>query len=184
MATRAEENPRSGNMKRHRTIVSTLALLAGCACTPPAALARGPLLSGYGGPGAGAQTILGATLLGGGGSAGGSSGGGSQSTGGGIGVEGSSAPGAGSANGRSERAPGGRAGRGSTQAGGAAAGAHPRAAGAKSKLPHLLGTAQAASSEQEGSWFSAIDLLVLVLVSGALAIVALATLRLARTEHH
>ena len=62
-------------MKRQRTIVSTLALLAGiCAAAPAAALAGPPLLSGYGGPGAGAQTIVGAALVNGpgGGSSGGS----------------------------------------------------------------------------------------------------------------
>jgi hypothetical protein len=170
-------------MKRHRTIVSTFVLLAGCAFMPAAALAGGPLLSGYGGPGAGAQTILGASLLGGGSAGSGSSGGGAQVAGGGI-VEGSTALGARSANGKPQQARGGRSGRGSTQAGGAPASAHPRAAGATSKLPHLLGTAQAASIGQEGSWFSDIDLLALVLVSGALAIVALAMVRLARTERH
>jgi hypothetical protein len=72
-------------MKRHRTIVLTVKAFAlgavAYALVPASALASGPgpLLSGYGGPGAGAQAILGATLLkgpgGGAGSGSGSSGG-------------------------------------------------------------------------------------------------------------
>jgi hypothetical protein len=53
-------------MNRNARIASLLGL-AGCLCVSLAqpALAAGPLLSGYGGPGAGEQAILGATLLGG-----------------------------------------------------------------------------------------------------------------------
>ncbi|HXQ00189.1 MAG TPA: hypothetical protein VN845_09010 [Solirubrobacteraceae bacterium] len=53
-------------MNRNTRIASLLGL-AGCLCVSLAqpALAAGPLLSGYGGPGAGEQAILGATLLGG-----------------------------------------------------------------------------------------------------------------------
>ncbi len=63
-------------MRRNRIILGTLALLALLAVPAPAALAGGPLLSGYGGPGAGAQAIIGGTLLNGpkGGSGGGSGG--------------------------------------------------------------------------------------------------------------
>ncbi len=72
-----QRNPRLGTMKRQRTIVSH----SPCSrvrprSLPAAALAGAPLLSGYGGPGAGAQAILGATLLNGPGS--GSSGSGSS----------------------------------------------------------------------------------------------------------
>src|SRR5580693_3549465 len=73
--------PRLGIMKRHRTSLGTVALLVGAYTLigPSAALAGGPLLSGYGGPGAGSQAIIGAALLNGpsGGSGGNSSGGGS-----------------------------------------------------------------------------------------------------------
>lgn len=51
-------------MTRRRTIVSTLALMGAIGCVLPAcASAAGPLLSGYGGPGAGEQEILGSQLL-------------------------------------------------------------------------------------------------------------------------
>ena len=63
-------------MRRNRIILGTLALPVLLAVPAPAALAGGPLLSGYGGPGAGAQAIIGGTLLNGpkGGSGGGSGG--------------------------------------------------------------------------------------------------------------
>lgn len=110
-------------MQRQRTIVSTLALLAGvCASAPAAALAGPPLLSGYGGPGAGAQTIVGAALVNGpgGGSSGGSSGSGSA----GGGATGSGSAGGGSAAGAtgSGSAHGDSAGAGSEPAGSGGAG--------------------------------------------------------------
>lgn len=71
-------------MRRNRITLGALASLALFAIPAPAALAGGPLLSGYGGPGAGAQVIIGGTLLNGpkGGSGGGSGGspGGSSSS--------------------------------------------------------------------------------------------------------
>ncbi len=74
-------------MNRNARIASLLGL-AGCLCVSLAqpALAAGPLLSGYGGPGTGEQAILGATLLGGhrGGSGSGPSTG-SQASGGAVG---------------------------------------------------------------------------------------------------
>jgi hypothetical protein len=67
------ENPRQGNMKRHRTIVWIFTLMGALLVLPAAASASGPLLSGYGGPGAGEQVILGSQVIGG------SSGGGASS---------------------------------------------------------------------------------------------------------
>lgn len=194
-------------MKRQRTIVSTLALLVGiCAAAPAAALAGPPLLSGYGGPGAGAQTIVGAALVNGPG--GGSSGGGSSAGGSTGGSTGGSATGSGSANGgsagagselagsesrstrssrsasgTSERA-GGARGRGRTsQAPVAGTGTNPRAAGAN-PTPSHLGTSAAVSANDAGtSWFSGADLLAVVLAAGVLALVAVATARLTRAEH-
>ncbi len=67
-------------------IVSALILalvLVVCALVPPVALAGSPLLSGYGGPGAGEQAILGSTLVGGSGGGSGSGGSSGGSTGGG-----------------------------------------------------------------------------------------------------
>lgn len=177
-------------MKRHRTIVSTLAamsLLAGLAASAPAgALASGPLLSGYGGPGAGAQAIVGAALLNGPGSGGGSansgsSGGSSSSSGGGTasgggshrGTGGAVATGAGAAkvaNTPSAAADAGRAHGDSAQS-----------PGARSSL--LGGKGSSAAPANAGTpWFSGGDLLALVLVAGALALTAVATARLARTH--
>lgn len=68
-------------------LVPALALVV-CGLLPPVALAGGPLLSGYGGPGAGEQSILGSTLVGG--SGGGSGSGGASGSGGGSGSGGSS----------------------------------------------------------------------------------------------
>jgi len=49
-------------MTRHRATIITLTLLALSAASPAAAMA-GSLLSGYGGPGAGSQAIIGSTLI-------------------------------------------------------------------------------------------------------------------------
>jgi hypothetical protein len=187
---------------RFARVVPTLALLAAlCAAAPGPALAGAPLLGGYGGPGAGAQTILGAGLVNGpgggsGGSGGGPTGGGSAgaAAGSGSGLTGAArtsgaastavgaSPGAGN-NRASARGP--RARRGSTTAAGAAPGTHPRAAGANpNDSAHLEGSAAVDMSDVASSWFSGSDLLALVLATGALALVALATVRLTRTEHH
>src|ERR1700744_2162094 len=57
-------------MTSHRTILSILTLLAVMPAAMPSSAQAGSLLSGYGGPGAGSQEILGSTLIGGGGSTG------------------------------------------------------------------------------------------------------------------
>ncbi|HEY3827761.1 MAG TPA: hypothetical protein VGL57_01065 [Solirubrobacteraceae bacterium] len=183
-------------MKQHRTIVSIVTLLAGVSLAlPSAALAGGPLLSGYGNPGAGAQTILGASLIGGtgGGSAGGgpASGGGAGSSSSGGATDspaniasatGASAPArvtahaASSANGTHSGAAGTRRRVGSAT--------HPRAAGANpNSSSHLEGSTAVTTSDATAAWFSGSDLLALLLAAGALAAVAVATVRLARTEH-
>jgi hypothetical protein len=173
-------------MKRKRTIVSIVTLLAGLAVgMPTAALAGGPLLGGYGGPGAGAQAILGAALLngpagssgGGGGAAGASLANPATSTG--VGSSASHA-----ATGAKERAGGLRRGEHSKRAAGAARGTYPRAGGANPHLSHLGGSAAVTTSVVGTSWFSGADLLALLLASGVLALVAVATVRLTRTEHH
>jgi hypothetical protein len=182
-------------MKRQRTIVSTLALLAGLgACAPGTALAGAPLLSGYGGPGAGAQTIVGAALVNGpgGGSGGGSSGGGSAGSGsagagselaGRSGAESRSTRNSRSASANSKRA-GGASGRASdprTAVNGT--GTNPRATGANPNRSHLVTSAAVTANDAGTSWFSGADLLALVLAAGVLALVAVATVRLTRVEH-
>lgn len=80
-------------------LISALALTAAAfALAPSLAFAGSPLLSGYGGPGAGEQAILGSTLLGGqgGGSGSGGPSGGSTGEGGGTGAASSSAAAGGS----------------------------------------------------------------------------------------
>jgi len=177
-------------MKRHRTILHLVTLLAGlCALAPATATAGGPLLSGYGGPGAGAQTIIGAALLNGpnGGSGGGSGGSSSSSSGGGpaggISSGRSSSTGASSGNsaGGSSKSSS-RNSRGGTRGHGGA-GSEPSAggAGAHSTTPQI-GVSQAASAGIETSWFSGRDLAASALAAVALALVAAATMRLARTN--
>lgn len=63
-----------GSMRTHTTIITALAIAATFGL-PSSALAGSPLLSGYGGPGAGEQQLVGTGLVNGGGPGGGASGG-------------------------------------------------------------------------------------------------------------
>ncbi len=201
-------HPRLGSMKRHRTSLGTTALLvSACALIgPSAALAGGPLLSGYGGPGAGSQAIIGAALLNGpsGGSGGNSSGGGSAGNWGGGSGGGSTANAGSGASGVATTAGGGSLRGGATTAGGGSARGSGRGSSGRGNRPAGGGSGQATgggsgtagvhrTSSQVGasvaasigggaSWFSSADLLALLLAAGALTLTALATVRLAR--HH
>jgi hypothetical protein len=186
-------------MRRNRITLGTLALLVLLAAFAPAALAGGPLLSGYGGPGAGAQAIIGGTLLnrptgGSGGGSGGSAGGSSSSSssvsssspsssssvadasrvasGGGAATSGSSGGPASSAASHGDR--GAAAGRG------ASAGR----AGTYSSQSHPESPVAASASAAESSWLTGGDLLALVLAAGVLALLAVATVRLAGMGAH
>jgi hypothetical protein len=179
-------------MKRHRTIAATLTLLVSALLAAPvAADASGPLLSGYGPPGAGTQTILGASLINGpGGGAGGSGASGAgasartaSSATSVAAAESLSASSQRPATGNQEHADRAHAHRGSTATGAAASGTHPRAAGAIPNPSHLGGASAVVDESESTSWFSGADLLALVLASGVLALVAFATIRLTRTEH-
>ncbi len=170
-------------------------LLAGNASV---ALAGGPLLSGYGGPGAGAQTIIGGTLLNGpkGGSGGGAGGGAGSSSFSSSSFSSSSSASSSSATnasrvaGGGQTAPGSSGGRGasppsrhgdgrSSASGGESAGSR----GARQIPPHA--TASVAASVSAGaSWFTGGDLLALVLAAGVLALVAVATVRLSGMGAH
>jgi hypothetical protein len=179
-------------MRRNRIILGALASLALFAIPAPAALAGGPLLSGYGGPGAGAQAILGGTLLNGpkggpGGGSGGSPGGPSAPS---SSIS-SASPSSSSATSASHHATGGGAvpgsigGRGSSGAlrhggGGAAAsrGTSAGSAGAYLSRTHPEASIAASVSAGGSSWFTGGDLLALVLVAGVLALVAVVTVRL------
>jgi hypothetical protein len=190
-------------MKHHRTILGTVPLLVGIYALigPSGALASGPLLSGYGGPGAGSQAIIGAALLNGpsGGSGSSSSGGGS------VGSSGSGSAGSsGGASGAATTAGGGSTHAGATTNGGGSArgantgssgrGNHPAGGGSGQaagggtgsagvqRTSVRAGTSIAASIDGGASWFSGADLLSLLLAAGALVLTAVATVRLAR--HH
>jgi hypothetical protein len=118
LLTPMKRNPRLG-MTRKIWISSVLPVAgAMLALAPATALAGSPLLSGYGGPGAGEQAILGSTLVGGsGGGAGGSSGSGGS---GGANLSGSVE---GSTSGSGGASSGGTSSTGSGSAGGSNAGA-------------------------------------------------------------
>jgi hypothetical protein len=181
-------------MRRNRITLGTLALLALFAIPAPAALADGPLLSGYGGPGAGAQAIIGGTLLNGpkGGSGTGSNGSARGSSSSSSSLSSSSSPSSSSAttasgvaNGGGRAAPGSTGGRGSSaaprQGGGGAStgrGASAGSTGAYSSQSHPDASLAASVSAAGWSWFTGGDLLALALVAGVLALIAVATVRL------
>jgi hypothetical protein len=176
-------------MRRKGMILATLAVPAVAFAPASTARASGPLLSGYGGPGAGAQTIIGATLLNGpgGGSGGGSRGGSSPSSP----TNSATIPttGSPSAPHRSTGAVAGHGGqvakRGSDSGGlagaGQVAGTSAGGSGAHSSSLHH-GVLAAASVRAEAPWFSGGDLLALGLVAGVLTLIAVATVRLAGAQ--
>jgi hypothetical protein len=206
-------------MNRNRRIASALAL-AGFLCMPVSstAVAAGPQLSGYGGPGAGEQTILGSTLLGGagggsgGGSASGGSGGASSSGGSGgsgssrgaaqAGSGGSAAGGAGSSttrrsgggiSGGSSGAPGGSTGGTSASSGGGAptnthsaqpvgGKIHSSARAAVTGVYVYPSSLRLASSDSSAFAISGGDVLVLIVVVLAIALVGVLTMRLGRLQ--
>ncbi len=190
-------------MRGNRITLGALASLALFAIPAPAALAGGPLLSGYGGPGAGAQAIIGGTLLNGpkGGAGGGSGGGpgGSSSGSSSSSSPSSSSPSSSSssATGASHIAAGGRTvpgsvgGRGSSgalrQGGRGASAGHGASAGstgAYSSQTRPEASLAASVSAGGPSWFTGGDLLALVLIAGVLALVGAATVRLSGMGAH
>lgn len=179
-------------MKRRRTITYALTLVVGsCALAPAAATAGGPLLSGYGGPGSGAQTIIGATLLNGPGS--GSSGSGGSAGGGSVGSSGGPVAGVSrtSLSAATSRGTGGGGGGQAANTGSVGRSGHGgtgRASGARTGSPAAgssssrMGAYPVVVTSAGASWFSGADLLALLLASAVLALVAVATGRLAATH--
>jgi hypothetical protein len=184
-------------MSGNRIILGMLALLAILAVHAPAALAGGPLLSGYGGPGAGAQAIIGGTLLNG--PSGGSGGGSGGSSGG------SSSPGSSSSSSSSSSLPTGASGVATGGGGQAASGGSgsrgaspsPRHGGGRDSAsggpstgstgassPSHPEASEAASVSAGASWFTGGDLLALALAAGVLALVVVATVRLSGMGAH
>jgi hypothetical protein len=177
-------------MRRHRTITLIAGLAVGVVCAVPANALGGPLLSGYGGPGQGSQSILGAALLNGGsgGGAGGSSSGESgpsaTAAGGGEAAAAATVKDAASAQ-RSDgrpatagrhRHPGASVSR-DAQAGGRADLSQPTTAAAAYAAAER--GAPAAGSGALG--LSPVDFLLIVLGFGMLALIAIAMRRLTRT---
>jgi hypothetical protein len=174
-------------MTSHRTISLTLTLLAVLLTGAPSSAWANSLLSGYGGPGEGSQTILGSALLGGGGSAGGGGGlssstsgstgsslSGGAAAGGKITTPSGSSGGGATARGGGGR-PGGRSGSrgGSGEASGGAARAYTPVSPSSALPP--------ASGASETLGLSGEDLGYVLLAFGVLAFTGVVTRRLART---
>jgi hypothetical protein len=190
-------------MTRHRSISTpifltlSLTLIAVFAIAPGSASA-GSLLSGYGGPGSGAQALLGSTLVNAPPPGGGSSGGGSSTSGtnpaggasattigsgsGGGGTGGSAGPGGGAHGTGSAGVRGGHVGSGQ----GATGASKSSAAGSSTYLSSgsSLSAAGMAAAEDAGPLgLTGADVLLFALVLGLLAVTAGITTRLARTQH-
>jgi hypothetical protein len=191
----ANGKPKVGKqlMKSHRTISLTTALLAALVAVAPACASANSLLSGYGGPGAGNQAILGSALIGGGGSAGGGGSSGSSGSGSAGSTRSSSgseaagegeAASAGSSGGGSEAGAGEKGAPGKA-AGGAAGsrGGHGKASGGAARaypVRPLDDASKAASAGSGTLGFSAADFGYLLLVVAVLGATGVVTRRLAR----
>lgn len=188
-------------MKSHRKISLTTALLAALVAVVPATASANSLLSGYGGPGAGNQAILGSALIGGpsaggGGSAGSSGSSGSSEPTGSSGSTDSEAAGGGeaAAGGASGEGPegsakGGAAGAGAaakaTGGAGASRGEHAKASGGAARAYPVRPLDDASKPSSAGSGalgFSAADFGYLLVVLAVLGATGLVTRRLARVQ--
>jgi hypothetical protein len=158
---------------------------------PLTAYAGGPLLSGYGPPGAGEQAIVGSTLLGGprgGAGSGGSSGSGS---GGGGAVTGSSSVGTGVSAGRTGATPSSASGSVSPRAPRSSSAHRSRGSRSKRTRDSQVGRAPAfvypsvspsAQGDSSVIWISSGDVFPLIAIVVALALVGVLTLRLSRLQ--
>jgi hypothetical protein len=168
-------------MTSHRlTIAGASVALALASALPATAALAGPLLSGYGGPGAGNQALLGSALLNG------------PSGGAGSGGEGASEGGAGSYGGDATlavaggegTAPAGNAARGTTRGGGKQRERATGRASAGGARPRAATSALTSSREQTGSVrapvLSGANLLYVLLALGALVVTGAFTRRLTR----
>jgi hypothetical protein len=164
------------------------------------AFAGSPLLSGYGGPGAGEQAILGSTLIGGSGGAGGSSGSGdsaglgSATGSGGVSLSGSTAASTSNTGGTSSTGSG--SARGSGAVGSGSGNAASKGVGNPSRSPRTgsmeatTGAAAYVYPTSQGSvvspspltGISSGDVLLLIGILATLGLVAVLTLRLSRLQ--
>lgn len=206
MLLKPKKGTQGRDMHQKTKIVSALtpifALVAGlCVCMPAVALAGSPLLSGYGGPGAGEQAILGSTLVGGpgggsrsGGSSGGSTGGAQGNTGAASSADSTggspaarpstSNAGSGSVGTTGSRARGVATGHGRRHPGGSVVqprrGTHAAAAGVSAYV--YPSTPRNASYDSPTLGISSDDLLALVVTIATLALLAVLTIRLGRLQ--
>lgn len=179
-------------MRLHSTTITILALAALCAVAAPALAAESPLLSGYGGPGAGEQQIVSSGLVGGRGG-----GGGAGTSSGGAGAEGtpseysgsqtstSSGSGSGSGSGTGTEPGAGRSKSDSTAKGSSGDSSKPNTggkgtssgpAGPSGGTSRIGGAAEAAAVEQPVALgLSGSQLLTSGLIAAALVLGALAT---------
>jgi hypothetical protein len=176
-------------MKRHRTIILIVGLLAVLGTAPTDAALASSLLSGYGGPGQGNQAILGSALLN-------RPGGGSGSSGNGSGDSSSLASSAGSSTTSSEAAAANgtgsssQSGTGHEASGTGASGAHRgsqahRSAARSASAPSIADVYAAAERGRQvpstpAFGLSGADLLLIVLVLGMLALIGVLSRRLTR----
>ena len=173
-------------MRSQTATIITIAIAAALVCAQSSAAAEAPLLSGYGGPGAGEQQIIGSGLVNGGGSShGGTETPASSSLG--EGESGVSGSGSSSAGGRQSGASGGG---GHAQAGGASkggkatkgshsGGGHGAVAvpGGGSSPPPSSPAGSPATAALSGS-----EMLLVAVIALALALIATLTWRLGRRE--
>jgi hypothetical protein len=167
-------------MTSHRTITSTVALVALLSGATPAVALAGPLLSGYGNSGQGSQAILGSALLNGGGGGGSTGGGGGSAQGGGRSQSGAGSGAASSttAAGRSTRSTAPSVRRGRTGAGGGRQGATP-VPGSSAQAPSAYPSHEGSAGQSSGPLgLSGVDILYVVLALGALIMTAMFTRRL------
>jgi hypothetical protein len=198
-----KRNPRLG-MTRKIWISSALPLAAAMlVLAPTTAFAGSPLLSGYGGPGAGEQAVIGSTLIGGsrGGGAGGSSdssnsrGSGATSLSGSVrtstsGSGGTSSAGPGSVSSSTvgtANAGSGSGTRGSASKGGATSralrGGQATSVGSRSANAYVYPTSQGSiPSASSLSGISSGGVLLLIGILATLALVAVLTLRLSQLQ--
>jgi hypothetical protein len=176
-------------MNRKSWIASTVALLGALSVSlPTVAQGAGPLLSGYGGPGAGEQALIGSTLVGGP-SGGAGSGGSSGSAGSGGAGQSSAGQGGPSGNplggGSTPAGVGGvhtgSAG-GSRSAGGGAGSVVPAGRGAGTSAFVYPSSARSASVGSSALGLSSGDVLALVGILAGLALLGAYTVRLTRLQ--
>jgi hypothetical protein len=167
-------------MNRHRITIIVTILLSGILVLPAGA-AAGTMLSGYGGPGAGDQAILGSMLVGGGG--GGSAGSSvSSSSSGRLQSQASSETPAGGSGGGASAGKPAQVGRGGSNARSGAGTTSDRPAAAyKESTGSRPRAALSGPSGSELLGLNGSDLIIILIVAGGLVLTAGLTRRLART---